>query len=156
MSDYYDLFLAVDLRPDLPEAFLRELAWLVGRADPPPAFESADWAVWGEPWQVLAGGEASHSFDGADTSLLVRAASRQDADGRVPWALTVRVCIHEDEFGVLMEVLEWVLREAVTEGWAGFLRDSGPGGVQHIVRSRAGFEIVDMRTAGRQIQVSWA
>ncbi|MFF4037952.1 hypothetical protein [Streptomyces sp. NPDC001816] len=156
MSDYYDLFLAVDLRPDLPEAFLRELAWLAGRADPPPAFESADWALWGDPWQVLAGGEASHSFDGADTSLLVRAENRRNADGGVPWALTARVCIHEDEFGVLMEVLEWVLREAVTEGWAGFLRNSGTEEVQHIVRSRAGFDIVNMRAAGRLIQVSWA
>ncbi|MFC4465338.1 hypothetical protein ACFPH6_12470 [Streptomyces xiangluensis] len=31
MSDYYNLFLAVDLPPDLPEPVLQELRWLVGQ-----------------------------------------------------------------------------------------------------------------------------
>ncbi|MFE9970066.1 hypothetical protein ACFYRD_04725 [Streptomyces hirsutus] len=40
MSDYYNLFLAVDLPPDLPEPVLQELRWLVGQDEMPAELES--------------------------------------------------------------------------------------------------------------------
>jgi hypothetical protein len=96
VSDYYDLFLAVDLPSDLPEPepTLRELRGLLGQAEMPSVVKSADWESWGCPWYVFEGGSASHAFPGEDKSLLVRAVDRP---GR-PWALTVRTCVHEDEF----------------------------------------------------------
>lgn len=156
MSDYYDLFLAVDLRSDTSEPVLRELRWLLGQAGMPPVLRSADWESHGSPWQVFGGGEASHSFDGVDTSVLVRAVDKPDPDGNVPWALTVRTCIHEDDFGVTMEVVEWLLRQATTEGWVGFLRDSALDDVRHVVRHQDGFELVDVRRAGTRIRVPWS
>ncbi|WP_344328294.1 hypothetical protein [Streptomyces macrosporus] len=156
MSDYYDLFLAVDLPPDLPEPTLQELRWLLGQAEAPPTLESADWDSWGYPWQVFAGGFASHSFDGVDTSLLLRAVDRPNLDGSVPWALTVRTCVHEDEFGVVMEVVEWILRQSTAQGWVGFLRYSGSDEVQHVVRHQDGFDVVDVRMTRKQISRSWS
>ncbi|GAA1962171.1 hypothetical protein [Kitasatospora viridis] len=156
MSDYYDLFLAVDLRSDLPESALHELRWLLGQAEAPPVLESADWESWGHPWQVFAGDSASHSFDGADTSRLVRSVDKPSLDGGAPWALTVRTCVHDDEFGVVMEVVEWLLRQAITQGWVGFLRYSGSDEVQHVVRHQSGFDVVDVREVRKQIRVSWS
>lgn len=40
VSDYYTLFLAVDLPPDLPEPVLQELRWLVGQDEMPAELES--------------------------------------------------------------------------------------------------------------------
>ncbi|GAA2752866.1 hypothetical protein [Kitasatospora cinereorecta] len=156
MSDFYDLFLAVDLRPDVPEPVLQELRWLLGQAEMPPVLQSADWESHGGFWRVFDGGEASHSFDGVDTSILVRAGNKPNPDGSVPWALTVRTCVHEDEFGVVMEVVEWLLRQATTEGWVGFLRSSALDDVQHVVRRPDGFELVDVRTAKTQVRVPWS
>ncbi|MFJ7159225.1 hypothetical protein ACIQUQ_30360 [Streptomyces sp. NPDC101118] len=156
VSDYYDLFLAVDLSPDLPEAALQELRWLLGEAEAPPVLESADWESWGDPWEVFEGGSASRSFGGVDTSMLVRAVDRLNLDGSVPWALTVRTCVHDDEFGVVMQVVGWILRQATTQGWVGFLRYSGWDEVQHVVRHGGGFDVVDIRTTRKQISVSWS
>jgi hypothetical protein len=64
VSDYCDLFLAVDLPPDLPEPVLQELKWLMGQAEMPAEMKSTDWESWGGPWRAFAGGSASHSFDG--------------------------------------------------------------------------------------------
>ncbi|MFI6639053.1 hypothetical protein [Streptomyces sp. NPDC050504] len=150
MSDYYDLFLAVDLPPDLPEPALLELRWLLGQEERPTELKSADWESWGGPWQAFAGGSASHSFGGADVSLLVRAVDRPDPDGGEPWALTVRTCVHEDDFGVTMDVVEWLLRHATTQGWAGFVRDSALDRVQHLVCHEGGFDLVDVRPAGER------
>ncbi|MFJ8077631.1 hypothetical protein ACIQ7Q_27825 [Streptomyces sp. NPDC096176] len=156
MSDYYDLFLAVDLSPDLSEPALEEVRWLLGQAEMPSAPRSADWETWGYPWQVFAGGSASHAFGGADVSQLVPAVDRPDRDGVVPWALTVRICVHEDEFGVVMEVVEWLLRQATTEGWVGFVRDTALEDIQHIVRQPGGFDLVDVRSAEKRFQISWS
>ncbi|MFD0035784.1 hypothetical protein ACWGDS_30685 [Streptomyces sp. NPDC055059] len=158
MSDYYDLFLAVDLPPDLAEPVLQELRWLLGQADSAPATHSAvAWEDhWDEPWPVFDGGSASRSFAGADTALLVRAVDRAEPDGSVPWALTVRTCVHEDEFGVVMEAVEWLLRKATTDGWVGFVRSSASEGTHHVVRHQGGFELVDVRSAGKWVQVSWS
>ncbi|WP_030273721.1 hypothetical protein [Streptomyces sp. NRRL B-24484] len=156
MSDYYDLFLAVDLEPDLSEAAVREPRWLVGQAEAPPVPESADRETWGHPWPVFAGGTASHSFDGADTSVLLRAVARPGPAGRAPWSLTVRVCIHEDDFGILMEVVEWVLRRATTRGRAGFLRDSALEDVRYVVRHENGFELVNTRTVRGGTRAVWS
>lgn len=156
MSDYYDLFLAVDLPPDLPEPVLLELRWLLGEADMPAEMKSADWESWGGPWQALGGGSASHSFDGADVSLLVRAVGRPDPDGSEPWALTVRACVHEDDFGVTMDVVGWLLRHATTQGWVGFVRDSGVGQIQHLVRHEDGFDLVGVRSVGLPKRVPWS
>lgn len=156
MSDYYDLFLAVDLSPDLSESALRELKWLLGQGGMPSAPRSADWQTWGHPWQVFAGGAASHAFDGADVSLLVAAEDRPRPEGGAPWALTVRTCVHEDEFGVVMEVVEWLLRQATTEGWVGYVRDTATEEVQHVVRHHAGFDLVDVRTAEKRFRITWS
>nr|BFD87070.1 hypothetical protein StreXyl84_64710 [Streptomyces sp. Xyl84] len=155
MSDYYDLFLAVDLPPDLPEPVFLELRWLLGQGDMPAELKSADSESWGGPWQPFVGGSASHSFDGADASLLVRAMDRPNLDGSEPWALTIRTCIHEDDFGVMMDIVGWLLRHATTQGWVGFIRDSGPGQVHHLVRHEDGFDLVDVRPAGQPKRVPW-
>lgn len=156
VSDYYDLFLALDLPPDLPEPVLVELRWLMGQADMPTELKSTDWESWGGPWQPFDGGSASRSFDGADVSLLVRATDRPNPDGGEAWALTVRTWIHEDDFGVTMDVVGWLLSHATTLGWVGFVRDSGLGRVQHLVRHEDGFDLVDVRPAGLPKHVSWA
>ncbi|WP_354637562.1 hypothetical protein [Kitasatospora camelliae] len=153
MSDYHDLFLALELPGDLPAAELAELRWLLGETEQPAELTSADWESWGYPWPVLAGNTPSHGFDGTDVSLLLPA-NRVYPDGGTPWALTVRVCIHEDEFGMAMEVVEWLLRLATTEGWVGFLRYSGSDEVQHLVRHRDGFDLLDVRTARRDLALS--
>lgn len=155
MSDYYDLFLTVDLAPDVPEAVLRELRWLLGQGDMPAELTSTDWESWGGAWQAFEGGSASHAFDGADVSLLVRATDRPTLDGGEPWALTVRAGVHEDDFGVTMEVVGWVLRHATTQGWVGFVRDSGLGGIQHLLRHDDGFDLVDVGAAGQPKRVPW-
>lgn len=154
VSDYYDLFLAVDLPPDLPEPVLQELRWLLGQEEMPAELKSTDWESWGGPFQALAGGLASHSFDGADVSLLVRAEDRPNLDGSSPWALTVRSCVHEDDFGVTMDVVGWLLRHATTQGWVGFVRDSAVGKIQHLVRHEDGFD--DVRPLGQAKRVPGA
>ncbi len=156
VSDHYDLFLAVDLPPDLPEPVLGEVRWLLGQADMPTEPKSADWESWGGPWQAFDGGSASHSFDGADVSLLVRATDRPNRDGSEAWALTVRTCVHEDDFGVTMDVVGWLLRHATTRGWVGFVRDSSLGQVRHLVRHEDGFDLVDVRPAGQPQRVPWS
>ncbi|MGW1138371.1 hypothetical protein [Streptomyces zhihengii] len=148
MSDYYDMFLAVDLPPELSEPVLSEVRWLLGQGDMPAEPRATDWESWGGPWQAFAGGSASHAFAGADVSALTRAVDRPEADGGEPWALTVRSCVHEDDFGVTMDVVGWLLRHATTEGWVGFIRDSGLGTVRHLVRHADGFDLVDVRPAG--------
>ncbi|MEV5970415.1 hypothetical protein [Streptomyces sp. NPDC051921] len=154
MSDYYDLFLAVDLPSDLPEPVLLELRWLLGQADTPAELTATDWESWGGPWQAFDGGSASHAFEGADVSLLVRAADRPNLDGGEPWALTVRTCVHEDDFGVTMDVVGWLLQHATSHGWVGFVRDSGLGQVHHLVRHEDGFELVEVQPVGRRKRVT--
>ncbi|MGW4890813.1 hypothetical protein ACWEQL_00875 [Kitasatospora sp. NPDC004240] len=156
MSDYHDLFLTVDLPADLPEPALRELRWLLGEGEMSQAPASADWEPWGEPWPILAGGAASLAFPGVNQSQLVRAVDRPGRVGQEPWALTVRACVHEEEFGVVMEVVGWILRQATTRGWVGFLRYSASEGVQHIVRRADGFDVFDVRTAWKQFGETWA
>ncbi|MGW2785086.1 hypothetical protein ACWC3X_28135 [Streptomyces populi] len=156
MSGHYDLFLAVDLPPHLPEPVLLELRWLLGQADMPPESKATDWESWGGPWQAFDGGSASHSFDGADVSLLVRATDRPNPDGGEPWALTVRTSVHADDFGVMMDVVGWLLRYATTQGWVGPVRDSVLGQVQHLVRHEDGFDLVDVRPAGQPKRVPWS
>lgn len=69
VSDYYDLLLAVDLRPDLPVAVLDELRWHLGLTESAPAMlAAADFEGWGGAWRVFEGGVESHGFDGADTA----------------------------------------------------------------------------------------
>ncbi|GAA3494549.1 hypothetical protein GCM10019016_016490 [Streptomyces prasinosporus] len=55
-----------------------------------------------------------------------------------------------------MEVVEWLLRQATTQGWGGFLRCSASHGVQHVVRHEGGFDAVDVRNAWKQISRSWS
>lgn len=137
MSDYYDLFLTVELPEDLPEPAMRELRWLLGEAEAPTPLTSADWETWGYPWQVFDGGIPSHAFDGVDSSSLLRT-DRTYADGSTPWALTVRTCVHEDEFGMVMEVVAWVLALASSRG----------GSASCGIRARTGFSTsCAMRTA---------
>ncbi|MFE9393565.1 hypothetical protein [Streptomyces sp. NPDC006784] len=150
MSDYHDLFLAVDLRPDLPEPVLAELRWLLGQADMPAQLTSTVWESWGGPWAAFDGGSASHAFGGADVSLPARAVDRPDPDGGEPWALTVRTCVHEDDFGVTMDLVGWLLRYATTHGWVGFVRDSDLSHVRHLVRDENGSEPADVRPDEQQ------
>ncbi|WP_406430123.1 hypothetical protein OHB00_00520 [Streptomyces sp. NBC_00631] len=146
----------MDLPPDLPEPVLLELRWLLGQEEMPLELKSTDWESWGGPWQAFAGDSASYSFDGADVSLLVRTEDRENPDGSEPWALTVRSCVHEDDFGVTMDIVGWLLRHATTQGWVGFVRDSGVGTVQHLVRHEDGFDLVDVRPLGQAKRVPGA
>jgi hypothetical protein len=59
-------------------------------------------------------------------------------------------------YGVTPEVVEWVLRQATTPGWAGFVRGPAPEDVRHVVRHQDGFGLVDARTARKQIRVAWS
>ena len=157
VSDYHDLFLAVDLRPDLPGPFLDELGWHLGLTDTaPPIHTAAEFEYWGGAWQVFAGPQESHAFAGADTSVLVRAAHRTDGDGNAPWALTARACVHEDEFGIVMGVVCRVLRQATTRGWAGFVRGSGMETMHHIVCDDDGLELVEALYGRMWLRHSWA
>ncbi|MFD8078265.1 hypothetical protein ACFV3E_37080 [Streptomyces sp. NPDC059718] len=152
MSDHYDLFLAVHLPPDLPEPVLSELRWLLGQADMPTELKRTSWEGSShEPWPAFDGGSASLFFDGADVSLLVRDVDRPNQ----PWALTVRTCVHEDDFEVTMNIVGWLLRHATTQGWVGFVRDNGLGQVHHVVRHEDGFHLVEVRPAS-QPSVSWS
>jgi hypothetical protein len=155
VSDYYDLFLAVDLLPELPEPTLQELRWLLGKGERPPELKSADWDSWGGAWRAFEGGSASHGFPGADVSLLVRAENRPNLDGSEPWALTIRAYIHEDDFGITMDAVAWLLEQATTLGWVGLLRDTGSEKIQHLVRHENGFDIVDIHAARKQLTVPW-
>lgn len=155
VSDYYDLFLAVDLPADVPEPFLLELRWLIGQSELSPAHHSAtDWETWGDPWPALLGGGASHAFAGADMCSLVKS-NAVLADGSTPWALTVRTCVHEDDFGIQMDVMTWLLRRTLTEGWVGYLRSSASDSVHHVIRHETGFEIVDTSSGRTWIRVPW-
>ncbi|MEU1598078.1 hypothetical protein ABZ468_35920 [Streptomyces sp. NPDC005708] len=65
-------------------------------------------------------------------------------------------CVHEDDFGVTMDVVGWLLRHATTQGWVGFVRDSGLGQLQHRARHEDGFDLVDVRPAGQHKRVPWS
>jgi hypothetical protein len=123
VSDYYDLYLALELREDLPEETLRELRYHCGLETEPPktfqAFDDDGW-YWDEPYPYLAAGKPSHAFAGADVTALVA------ADDRI--SLTVRRCVHDDELGWAMMMANWLAslstNWAHTEGgyWIGYLR----------------------------------
>ncbi len=55
-----------------------------------------------------------------------------------------------------MDVVGWLLSHATTLRWVGFVRDSGLGRVQHLVRHEDGFDLVDVRPAGPPKHVAWA
>ena len=77
------------------------------------------------------------------------------ADGSTPWALTVRTCVHEDDFGIQMDVMAWLLRHTLTEGWVGYLRSSASESVPHVPRHEKSFEIVDTSSGQTWIHVPW-
>jgi hypothetical protein len=78
-----------------------------------------------------------------------------NADGAATWALTARVCVHEDDLGIMFDVLSWLLRHATTRGWAGYLRETASQEVHHIVRGAEGFEVLQAQTGAPRTRVSW-
>ena len=93
-------------------------------------------------------------IDGADTSLLVQSHNQTRGEGRIPWALTVRTCVHDDDFGITMDVVAWVLRRATTRGWAGFVRSSASESVHHIFCHADAFELVEAQPGETLTRVS--
>ncbi|MFC8721984.1 hypothetical protein [Kitasatospora sp. NPDC057198] len=156
MSDRYELFLAVDLAPDLSEEELAEVRWLLGQGEPPALpTASAD-----EPWAAFeGGGSPSIEFAGADVALLVPAPERRRTDGGVPWALTVRSCFLEEALTEVLEIAGWLLERSVTVGRVGHLRGEsegeGDGTFRALVRDRDGFELVDARSGASVLRTTW-
>lgn len=119
MSDYYDLFLSLALKPDLPPEVMSEIRWHLAVAQHPPAeftaFADNGWYL-EKPFPFFNGTVASHAFDGVDTTALVF------QNGR--WLLTVRSCVHEDEIGYAGQLIEWLAAQSTADGWIGYLRHS--------------------------------
>ncbi|WP_064741838.1 hypothetical protein [Hamadaea tsunoensis] len=127
MSDYFDLFLTMELRPDVPEDVLHEIRWHTYLADTPPAgfqsFEPQDWYL-DNPYPLFSGIDENYYFDGADVAALVRTRQRLYEDHSVRWQFTVRSCVHEDELANVCAFAAWLAGYATTRGWIGYLRSS--------------------------------
>lgn len=144
MSDYYDLFLSVELRSELPNEVMHEIRWHLGPVDEPPAqFEALPDDGWffEEPVSLFSGPSQSHCFDGVDVAAMLPATSRIHADGGQRWLLTVRQCVHEDELGWVLNLAEWMAPKSTTVGFIGFLRYSQEPGpdLMHYVNGRLEF-----------------
>lgn len=116
MSDYYDLFLTLELRRDLAQEVLREIRYHFGLEPVAPTrFRSLPDNGWylDEPYPYFMGAAASHAFPGADVAVLVTQDDRT--------ALTVRQCIHDDELGWALQLTEWLAQQSTANGWIGFL-----------------------------------
>ncbi|WP_238006155.1 hypothetical protein KZZ52_51565 [Dactylosporangium sp. AC04546] len=116
MSDYYDLFFTLELRPDLSEEVRYEIRYHFGLEPQPPArFRSLPDDGWylDEPYPYFTGIAASHAFPGADVAALVTQDDRT--------VLTVRQCIHDDELGWALELTQWLAEQSIANGWIGFL-----------------------------------
>ncbi|GAB3156760.1 hypothetical protein GCM10027290_55280 [Micromonospora sonneratiae] len=124
MGGYYDLFLSLELQPDLPEEILHEIRWHLRLTDEPPtefrAFSAPDWYD-ETPYPFFNGTTGSHAFDGVDVTALLPATHRLYPDGRQRWLMTVRSCVHEDELGYAMDLVRWLASYATTTGWIGYL-----------------------------------
>jgi hypothetical protein len=135
VSDYYDLFLALELRGDLPDEVIREVRWHLGLTDDPPArFEAFNDDGWfhEKPYSFFPGTGESRAFPGADVTALVRSSLLDEAGS--PWELTVRSCVHEDEINYAMELIVWLATQSTTEGWVGYLghtQDTEPRHMYH-------------------------
>jgi hypothetical protein len=93
------------------------------------------------------------STAGSSSNHIARAETRPNLDGSEPWALTIRAYIHEDDFGITMDAVAWLLEQATTLGWVGLLRNTGSEKIQHLVRHENGFDIVDIHAARKQLTV---
>jgi hypothetical protein len=144
VSDYYDLFLSVELQPALPDEVMHEIRWHLGLVDEPPgqfqALPDADWFI-GEPVALFSGLVQSHSFDGVDVAAMLPATNRIYPDRGQRWLLTVRQCVHDDELGWVLDLAEWIASKSTTVGWIGFLRhDQAPvPDLMHYVNGRLEF-----------------
>ncbi len=144
MSDYYDLFLSVELQPGLPDEEMHEIRWHLGLVDEPPArFQAVpdgDWYI-DEPVPLFSGLAQSHAFDGVDMAIMLPATDRTYPDGRQRWLLTVRQCVHDDMLGWVLELTEWIAAKSTTAGWIGFLRhDQEPApSLMHYLNGRLEF-----------------
>ncbi len=120
VSDYYDLFLTLALKPDLPPETMTEIRWHLALASHPPesfaAFGDSGWFA-DKPFPFFNGTVASHAFDGVDVTSLVWHESR--------WLITVRSCVHEDEISYARQLIEWLAAHSTADGWIGYLRYSG-------------------------------
>lgn len=125
MSDHYDLFLSVELRPGLPDDVMREIRWHLGYDEETPApFQGLtdDGWFYEEPIPFFGGPEQSHAFDGVDVAELLPATNRHYRDGGLRWLLTVRQSVHEDELGWVLQLTEWIASNSTATGWIGYLR----------------------------------
>lgn len=144
MSDYYDLFLSVELRPGLPDEVMYEIRWHLGLVDEPPvqfqALPDDDW-YFEQPVPLFSGLSESHAFDGVDVAVMLSTTNRIYPDGQQRSLLTVRQCVHEDVLGWVLELTEWIASQSTAIGWIGFLRyDQDPApDLMHYVNGRLEF-----------------
>ncbi|RCV55091.1 hypothetical protein [Marinitenerispora sediminis] len=111
MSDYHDLVFLAALPDTVPDAFLAELRWQLRLTETePPEHTAVSYRGWGEPFAVFMGDGPSPHFAGHDHSRLLR---RSDGGG---WLVDVRSEVHEDDYGLVLQVVEWILRHSVTRG----------------------------------------
>jgi len=119
VSDFYDLFLTLALRSDLPPEVMTEIRWHLAVSQHPPAefaaFRDDGWFA-DKPFPFFNGTVASHAFQGVDVTALVW------HDGR--WQVTVRSCVHEDEISYAGQLIEWLAAQSTADGWIGYLRHS--------------------------------
>ncbi|MDH6129787.1 hypothetical protein [Kitasatospora sp. GP82] len=126
MGDYYDFFIAVDISADLDAVTCQEIGWHLGCIPEEPNNHRAldNWDDLGGPFPVFAGGIASHAFPGVDVCAMLRTSGGPLVESGPIWALTIRKCIHEDEFGVAIDVIEWILSHGAHEGVVGHVKGS--------------------------------
>ncbi|MFG2391039.1 hypothetical protein ACGFYF_19330 [Streptomyces lavendulae] len=143
MADVFELMLALDLRPDLPEPELDELRWHLGLGPEPEALRIVTAFPWvveddegmpvveNHPEPLLAQRGEAYRIGGALVSLLVR----RERAGRGAWALTSRQEIHPDDFDRTGELLAWLATAAadahrhdggVDLGWTRFHEERRP------------------------------
>ncbi|MFC7328225.1 hypothetical protein [Marinactinospora rubrisoli] len=121
MSDYHDLVFRAVLPTTVSEEFLAELRWQLRLPHAPqPEHPAVSYTGWGdEPYPVFMGDGPSTHFTGNDHSRLLH------RPGGVEWLVDVRSEVHEDELGIVWEVLEWILRHSVTRGRFGRMTSTG-------------------------------
>ncbi|MFD0692039.1 hypothetical protein [Actinomadura fibrosa] len=136
MGDLYEVVLAIDLRPDVPDAELAELRWHVNGGERPadlpigsgnylatyplgdPEDPDCEWET-PDPDPAFADRGFSRAIGGALVADLVE---RKHPRG---WALTVRQEMHPDEFYLLRTLLTWLITVSSNprlDYFAGYLR----------------------------------
>src|SRR5690349_18806779 len=121
MSLHFDLFLACDLKPDVPEHVLNAIKGAVGDKDYLPSDNPED------HWQNLLCYEDQYTtlFPGGVHSFFSRVSSpSKPGEERFRYTLSFRVfelddVVYEEHY----QFLVWLAKYSETEGFVGYLRE---------------------------------